>query len=131
MVSHVCIQKESESQVMRTFELHVFPTIGKFPVHQLTLHNWLTVLDRLLSGIRKPPAELSVTAASAIHGQLNASYLRATHYLRCLALALRNRWESGRCTGNNWRYSGAPLMILASLSETSPSTNCRFSGLAG
>ncbi|MEI4920730.1 tyrosine-type recombinase/integrase, partial [Klebsiella pneumoniae] len=30
--------------------LHVFPKLGKYPAHQLTLHNWLTVLDRLAQG---------------------------------------------------------------------------------
>ena len=43
--SMVCIQKESAGQVLRSFELHVFPKLGKYPAHQLTLHNWLTVLD--------------------------------------------------------------------------------------
>ncbi len=27
-----------------------FPKLGKYPAHQLTLHNWLTVLDRLAQG---------------------------------------------------------------------------------
>lgn len=48
--SMVCIQKESAGQVLRSFELHVFPKLGKYPAHQLTLHNWLTVLDRLAQG---------------------------------------------------------------------------------
>ena len=48
--SIVCIQKESAGQVLRSFELHVFPKLGKYPAHQLTLHNWLTVLDRLAQG---------------------------------------------------------------------------------
>lgn len=46
----VCIQKETAGQILRTFELHVFPKLGKYPAHQLTLHNWLTVLDRLAQG---------------------------------------------------------------------------------
>ncbi len=46
----VCIHKESAGQVLRTFELHIFPKLGKYPADQLTLHNWLTVLDRLAEG---------------------------------------------------------------------------------
>lgn len=46
----VCIQKSSAYQVLRTFELHVFPKLGKYPADQLTMHNWLTVLDRLAEG---------------------------------------------------------------------------------
>jgi hypothetical protein len=48
--SMVCIQKETSGQILRTFEIHVFPKLGKYPAHQLTLHNWLTVLDRLAQG---------------------------------------------------------------------------------
>lgn len=46
----VCVQKEISDQILRSFELHVFPKLGKYPAHQLTLHNWLTVLDRLAQG---------------------------------------------------------------------------------
>lgn len=46
----VCIQKSSADQVLRTFELHVFPKLGKYPADQLSMHNWLTVLDRLAEG---------------------------------------------------------------------------------
>ncbi len=46
----VCVQKETSDQILRSFELHVFPKLGKYPAHQLTLHNWLTVLDRLAQG---------------------------------------------------------------------------------
>lgn len=46
----VCIQKETSDQILRTFELHVFPKMGKYPAEDLTLHNWLTVLDRLAEG---------------------------------------------------------------------------------
>lgn len=31
----------------RSFELHVFPKIGRYPAAELTLHNWLTLLDKL------------------------------------------------------------------------------------
>lgn len=48
--SMVCIQKESASLILRSFELHVFPKLGKYPAADLTLHNWLTVLDRLAEG---------------------------------------------------------------------------------
>lgn len=48
--SIVCIQKASEKQIMRSFELHVFPKLGKYPAEDLTLHNWLTVLDRMAKG---------------------------------------------------------------------------------
>lgn len=43
----VCIQKESSPLIIRSFELHVFPKVGKYPAAELTLHNWLTLLDRL------------------------------------------------------------------------------------
>lgn len=45
--SMVCIQKETGGQILRTFEIHIFPKIGKYPAQQLTLHNWLTILDSL------------------------------------------------------------------------------------
>ncbi|MEB7891027.1 site-specific integrase [Hafnia alvei] len=48
--SMVCIQKGSATQVLRSFEIHVFPKIGKYPAADLTLHNWLTILDKLAKG---------------------------------------------------------------------------------
>ncbi|MEH4659840.1 site-specific integrase [Phytobacter diazotrophicus] len=45
--SMVCIQKETGGQILRTFEIHIFPKIGKYPAQQLTLHNWITILDSL------------------------------------------------------------------------------------
>ncbi len=38
--------KETSDQILRSFEPHVFPKLGKYPAHQLT-RRWLTVLDRL------------------------------------------------------------------------------------
>ncbi len=43
----VCIQKGNAAQVLRSFEIHVFPRIGKYPAAELTIHNWLTLLDKM------------------------------------------------------------------------------------
>lgn len=43
----VCIQKGNEAQVLRSFEIHVFPRLGKYPAADITVHNWLTILDNL------------------------------------------------------------------------------------
>lgn len=43
----VCIQKGNEAQVLRSFEIHVFPRLGKYPAAELTVHNWLTLLDKM------------------------------------------------------------------------------------
>lgn len=43
----VCIQKGNEAQVLRSFEIHVFPRLGKYPAAEITVHNWLTLLDKL------------------------------------------------------------------------------------
>ncbi len=39
--------KESGHQIKRTFEIHVFPKIGKLPVRDITLHQWLDILETL------------------------------------------------------------------------------------
>ncbi len=39
--------KESGMQIKRTFELHVFKIIGKIPVKDVTLHQWLDILEKL------------------------------------------------------------------------------------
>ena len=37
--------KKGHHDVLRSFELHVFPRIGKLPADQVTLHEWLAVLE--------------------------------------------------------------------------------------
>lgn len=34
-------------QILRTFQLHVFPAIGTLPVEQVSLHEWLHLLEQL------------------------------------------------------------------------------------
>lgn len=43
----ICKQRVSAHQIMRTFELHVFPYVGKYPINDLTVHMWLDLLDQL------------------------------------------------------------------------------------
>ncbi|PHI31205.1 tyrosine-type recombinase/integrase [Budvicia aquatica] len=45
--SMVCAPKVGSTQIMRSFEIHVFPKIGKYPAAELTVHNWLPLLDNL------------------------------------------------------------------------------------
>jgi len=45
--SAVGLNKESGHQIKRTFEIHVFPKIGKLPVRDITLHQWLDILETL------------------------------------------------------------------------------------
>jgi integrase len=39
------VAKKGHHEVLRTFELYVFPKIGKLPVHEVTLHHWLELLE--------------------------------------------------------------------------------------
>jgi integrase len=34
-------------QILRTFEIHVFPSIGDIPASRITIHAWITVLERI------------------------------------------------------------------------------------
>ncbi len=94
MVRHGLYPERNSRQILRTFELHVFPKLGKYPAHQLTLHNWLTVLDRLAQGYSEITRRV-ISNGSAIHGRLNVNYLRPTLCLKCLAAisGSRSRWE--------------------------------------
>jgi integrase len=38
--------KKGHHDVLRSFELHVFPAIGKLPAEQVTLHEWLNLLEK-------------------------------------------------------------------------------------
>lgn len=38
--------KKGHHDVMRSFELHVFPRIGELPAAQVTLHEWLDLLEK-------------------------------------------------------------------------------------
>ncbi|MBP6895219.1 MAG: site-specific integrase [Pseudacidovorax sp.] len=38
--------KKGHHDILRSFELHVFPLIGKLPAEQVTLHQWLDLLEK-------------------------------------------------------------------------------------
>lgn len=43
-----CIKnKKGHAEVKRSFEIHVFPRIGKLPAEKVTLHEWLDILEGL------------------------------------------------------------------------------------
>lgn len=39
--------KKCADQVMRSFELHVFPKVGKYPASEISLQRWIELLDAL------------------------------------------------------------------------------------
>lgn len=38
--------KKGHHDILRSFELHVFPSIGNLPAEQVTLHEWLNLLEK-------------------------------------------------------------------------------------
>ncbi len=43
-----CVKnKKNHADIKRTFEIHVFPKIGKLPAEKITLHAWLDILETL------------------------------------------------------------------------------------
>lgn len=43
-----CIKnKKGHAEIKRSFEIHVFPRIGKLPAEKVTLHEWLDILESL------------------------------------------------------------------------------------
>lgn len=38
--------KKRDHDILRSFELHVFPAIGKLPAEQVSLHEWLNLLEK-------------------------------------------------------------------------------------
>ena len=52
-----CVKnKEGHHDILRSFEIHVFPRIGKLPAERVTLHEWLDLLEEH-AGIRPGIAE--------------------------------------------------------------------------
>lgn len=48
-----CVKnKKMHHDIKRSFEIHVFPRIGKLPAEKITLHEWLDILEKLAD--RKP-----------------------------------------------------------------------------
>lgn len=42
-----CVKnKKGHHDILRSFELHVFPKIGRLPAEQVTLHEWLDLLEK-------------------------------------------------------------------------------------
>lgn len=48
--------KKGHHDILRSFELHVFPVIGKLPAEQVSLHEWLNLLEKH-AGVRPGIAE--------------------------------------------------------------------------
>jgi integrase len=44
-------RKKNHSDIMRSFEIYVFPTLGIFPVPKLSLHVWLPLLEALAEDV--------------------------------------------------------------------------------
>lgn len=44
--------KKIHTEILRSFEIYLFPSIGSLPINQAKLHDWMTVLDPL--AISKP-----------------------------------------------------------------------------
>lgn len=44
-------EKEGHKDILRSFELHVFPRLGHLPVDLVTLHEWLDLLEKLAEKI--------------------------------------------------------------------------------
>lgn len=43
-----CVKnKKMHHDIKRSFEIHVFPRIGKLPAEKITLHEWLDILEKL------------------------------------------------------------------------------------
>lgn len=43
-----CVKnKKGHHEIKRSFEIHVFPRIGKLPAEKITLHEWLDILESL------------------------------------------------------------------------------------
>jgi hypothetical protein len=42
-----CVKnKKGHHDILRSFEIHVFPSIGKLPAEKVTLHEWLGLLEK-------------------------------------------------------------------------------------
>lgn len=55
-------QKKQANELLRSFELHVFPTLGAIPIRQLTLADWLPLLEPLAE--QRPTTAKKVLANS-------------------------------------------------------------------
>ncbi|WP_111861168.1 tyrosine-type recombinase/integrase [Acinetobacter sp. CFCC 10889] len=47
---YVMQNKKSHHQILRSFELYVFPKVGSLPCDQITLHHWLDLLEAHVEG---------------------------------------------------------------------------------
>lgn len=44
-------EKKGHADILRSFELHVFPRVGTLPANQITLHQWLEILEDLAARV--------------------------------------------------------------------------------
>ncbi|OFE12350.1 integrase [Pseudohongiella acticola] len=42
------VTKKAPELIQRTFQIHVLPRLGKLPAHQITIHEWLDLLEGLV-----------------------------------------------------------------------------------
>lgn len=58
-----CIEnKKSHAQVKRSFELHVFPKIGNNPVNQVSVQDWLVILENKVKESESIAARILINA---------------------------------------------------------------------
>jgi integrase len=49
--SYCVINKKGHHEVLRSFELYVFPKVGHLPAEKVTMHEWLALLENLSSSV--------------------------------------------------------------------------------
>lgn len=75
--SYCAKHKKTHQQILRSFELHVFPALGAVPVAEITVHTWLALLEGVAD--KKPAiagrlvSEIKLLYAWALRRQLVAS----------------------------------------------------------
>lgn len=123
--SMVCIQKESAGQVLRSFELHVFPSSGntlrissRYTTGSLSRTDWPRLQRDHPARDQQRPTVLFWAVKRQLLEVNPLSEMSGRDF------GIQKQMGERTWTVKNWRLSGEPLRIPASLSETRSSINC-------
>lgn len=75
--SYAVKAKKSAPQILRTFEMYVFPTLGALPVQSVGLHQWLPLLEALAEDIPAIAERVLINAKQFLKWCRKRKYIEA------------------------------------------------------
>lgn len=71
--------KKGHHGILRSFQLHVFPKLGRLPFSELTVHHWLNILEPLAKGTAKVPGKPQIADRILVNSKQFYKWAKKRH----------------------------------------------------